>query len=144
MNKHKLPSLRRVVPVVGMTALLSFALPPEAAAQLPPSDSLKDGEGVELVRENCLACHDDSYIVSAKLSREHWDELLDLMLGMGMPPLDPEIRDQVLDYLEATQGPNDEGDAAEGSSANSESAPDLPWAEPRYRPNPLHWGKPRG
>ena len=34
--------------------------------------------------------HDDSYIVSAKLGREDWDGVLELMLGMGMPPLDAE------------------------------------------------------
>lgn len=123
-----------------------FLLPLFAAAspasQLPPRDNLKDGEGVALVREHCLYCHDDSYIVSANLSREHWQEVLDLMLGMGMPPLEPEVHEQVLDYLAATQGTEAE-DAAEPNDRAAEPLPDLPWAEPRYRPNPVDWRRPR-
>ena len=123
-----------------LALLLAFAS--SGPAQLSPADGLKEVEGVELVRENCLYCHDDSYIVSADLSREHWGEVLDLMLGMGMPPLDPEVRAQVLDYLAATQG-TEAQDVGEAEGPTAESLPDLPWAGPRYRPNPLHWKKPR-
>lgn len=112
--------------------------------QYGPTDNLKDGEGVELVRENCLACHDDSYIVSLRLSREAWDDTLEVMLGMGMPLLDPAVREQVLDYLESVQGL----DRADGGDADSDSAGNAagfesPWANPLYEPNPLDWPRPR-
>ncbi len=89
---------------------------------------------MELVREQCLACHEDTYITSAEFDRETWDEMLDVMVGMGMEPLDDENRQKVLDYLEATQGPKSEGESAEMQT---------PWAEPLYRPNPLDWTRPR-
>ena len=119
-----------------LTPLFAFAAPERQF--LPPSDNLRDGEGVALVRENCLDCHDDSYIISAKLGREDWDGVLELMLGMGMPPLDAEVREQILDYLESTQGAGAEK-GTEADPSAGEPAPDLPWANPRYRPNPLYW-----
>ena len=112
--------------------------------QYGPTDNLKDGEGVELVRENCLACHDDSYIVSLRLSRESWGETLEVMLGMGMPPLDPEVREQVLDYLEAVQGfESAEGRGAGGEDGGNAAWFESPWANPLYEPNPLDWPRPR-
>lgn len=112
--------------------------------QYGPTDNLKDGEGVALVRENCLACHDDSYIVSLRLSREAWDETLEVMLGMGMPPLDPEVRGQVLDYLETVQGlESAEGDGAGGEDSGDAAGFESPWANPLYEPNPLDWNRPR-
>lgn len=109
-------------------------------------DNLKDGEGVEVVREQCLACHDDSYIVSLRLPREEWEEVLEIMVGMGMMPLEGELRETVLGYLSTAQGvdepegSSDDADAAEEPSENA--GPDLPWAEPRYAPTPLAWRRP--
>lgn len=112
--------------------------------QYGPTDNLKDGAGVELVRENCLACHDDSYIVSLRLSRQSWGETLEVMLGMGMPPLDPAVREQVLDYLEAVQGlDRADGGDADGDSAGNAAGFESPWANPLYEPNPLDWPRPR-
>lgn len=109
----------------------------------PAADNLKDGENVEIVREQCLACHDDSYITSARFAREEWDELLDVMVGMGMAPLDDETRGKVLDYLETVQGAGGDGDG-EGTSGATAAGPDWPWGEPLYSPNPLDWSRPRG
>lgn len=115
--------------------------------QFGPTDNLVDAEGVELVREYCLACHDDSYIISMNVSREAWDDTLALMLGMGMPPLDPEVHDKVLDYLEKTQGVESPEEGMDsGETAGAPEAADFasPWATPVYHPNPLDWNRPRG
>lgn len=131
------------LPVLISLPVSAFAAAP--SPQLPPADSLKDGEGVELVRENCLYCHDDSYIVSLKLARDEWDGILDLMLGMGMPPLEPEAREQILEYLAVVQGTDpDSGEPPGAGAAPTAALPvaETPWAEPRYRPNPLDWKKP--
>ena len=68
------------------------------------------------------------------------------MVGMGMMPLDGEVRDTVLDYLSTAQGldePEGRSDEADAAEAVSEDAgPDLPWAEPRYAPVPLTWRRP--
>lgn len=137
----------RVAALAGIGLLLGVRPGAAVAAggnQYGPTDNLEDGEGVELVRENCLACHDDSYIVSLRLSRESWDETLEVMLGMGMPPLDPEVRVQVLDYLEAVQGlESDADDSAGGGRGGNAAGFESPWANPLYEPNPLDWTRPR-
>ncbi len=122
-------------------ALLLVAAVPLAGVAQPAADNLKDGEHVEIVRSNCLACHDDSYITSARFERSEWDELLDVMVGMGMEPLDDDTRGKVLDYLETAQGP-DSGEAESGGS--SALAPDWPWGQPLYPPNPVDWSRPAG
>lgn len=118
----------------------AVALPAAGLAQ-PAMDNLKDGENVEIVRANCLACHDDSYITSAKFERSVWDEMLDVMVGMGMEPLDDETRTKVLDYLEAVQGPDSGGADSEARQAFDS---DWPWGEPLYPPNPLDWARDPG
>ncbi len=100
------------------------------------TDNLKDGPNVDLVRQECLACHEDSYITASNFDRATWDEMLDVMVGMGMAPLDDANRELVLDYLEAAQGPESDDD-------DGEADPATPWAEPLYRPNPLDWTGPR-
>lgn len=142
MRRNGLPAaLAGVGLLLGGSAGAGGAAPER---QYGPTDNLEDGEGVELVRENCLACHDDSYIVSLRLPRESWGETLEMMLGMGMPPLDPEVREQVLDYLEAVQGLDraDGGDAG-GDGAGNAAGFESPWANPLYEPNPLDWPRPR-
>ena len=135
---------------VSFAPLFSFAVSAAASAgerQFGPTDNLVDAEGVELVREYCLACHDDSYIISMNVSREAWDDTLVLMLGMGMPPLDPEVHEKVLDYLEETQGAaSSEEGTDSGAPGGAPDAADFasPWATPAYHPNPLDWNRPRG
>ena len=101
-------------------------------------------EGLALIEENCLYCHDDSYITSLNLNRAQWEEVLDLMLGMGMPPLEPEVQEKVLDYLEEEHGPRGgpraTGDTpASGASTIPGMRRTFPGRFPRYRPNPLFW-----
>ncbi len=124
----------------GLLLPLALVFAAAAAAQ-PASDNLKDGENVEIVRNNCLACHDDSYITSARFPRSEWDELLDVMVGMGMEPLDDETRNKVLDYLESVQGADSGDGDGPGGGDGSGVAPDWPWAEPLYPANPVSWGR---
>ena len=99
----------------------------------------QENDGRALIDENCLYCHDDSYIRALNLPREEWEGVLDMMIGMGMPPLEPEIQEQILDYLEEEHGPR-ESSPSPGAGASADAATeDLPWAFPRYRPNPLFW-----
>ena len=99
----------------------------------------QENDGRALIDENCLYCHDDSYIRALNLPREEWEGVLDMMIGMGMPPLESEIQEQILDYLEEEHGPR-ESSPSPGAGASADAATeDLPWAFPRYRPNPLFW-----
>ena len=127
----------------GILLTLSLALLPSSALAVQETGSAGSGgadDGRALVDENCLYCHDDSYIRALNLGREQWEEVLDLMIGMGMPPLDPEVQEQILDYLEEEHGPRDRSAPAQAAPASGGSeTQDLPWALPRYRPNPLYW-----
>ena len=115
----------------------AFAGPKERG--VPALAAGQESDGRALIDENCLYCHDDSYIRSLNLPREEWEGVLDMMIGMGMPPLDPEVQEQILDYLEEEHGPR-ESSPSPGAGASADAGPeDLPWAFPRYRPNPLSW-----
>ena len=121
-------------------ALLFAALPWGAPAFERNQTAGSGDEGRALIDENCLYCHDDSYITSLNLGREEWEGVLDLMIGMGMPPLEPELQEKILDYLEEEHGPRESsGSAGAAPASGGSAAPDLPWAYPRYRPNPLYW-----
>ena len=124
---------------------LVVALLPAAASagseerRVPALASGQESDGRALIDENCLYCHDDSYIRALNLPREEWEGVLDMMIGMGMPPLDPEVQEQILDYLEEEHGPRESSPSpGAGASADAETEV-LPWAFPRYRPNPLYW-----
>ncbi len=131
---------RLVIP--GFLALLPLtAFAGSEGRGVPGGLKAQETDGKALVEENCLFCHDDSYIVSLNLAREEWGDILMMMLGMGMPPLEPEVEEQILDYLEENHGPDDSSGSSGGETAAQASDPgeDLPWAYPRYRPNPLFW-----
>ena len=125
-----------------------IALLPVAAAAggeergIPALTAWQENDGRALIDENCLYCHDDSYIRALNLPREEWEGVLDMMIGMGMPPLEPETQEKILDYLEEEHGPRESSPSpGPGTSADAETEV-LPWAFPRYRPNPLYWREP--
>ena len=129
----------------------AIALLPAAASAggeepgVPAHSAWQESDGRALIDENCLYCHDDSYIRALNLPREEWEGVLDMMIGMGMPPLEPETQEQILDYLEEEHGPKDSSPSpGAGAAADAETAETevLPWAFPRYRPNPLYWREP--
>lgn len=90
-------------------------------------DGLKPGEGRETVRAACTSCHTTEMIVAAHMTRRTWDTTLTWMEEtQGLTKLEPAVRREILDYLESTQGPDEDEDGATS-----------PWASPLYRPNPL-------
>lgn len=131
--------MKRLPPalVIALLPVATFAGPDERG--IPAFAGGQESDGRALIDENCLYCHDDSYIRSLNLPREEWEGVLDMMIGMGMPPLEPEVQEQILDYLEEEHGPRESSPSpGAGASADAETE-DLPWAFPRYRPNPLYW-----
>lgn len=61
--------------------------------------------GRELVFGICQACHSLAIVKQQGLDRDSWDETLEWMVEeQGMPPLDAENRDLVLDYLATYYG----------------------------------------
>lgn len=97
------------------------------AAALQSAD-LAPGDGRELVLSACTGCHTTELITQSHMSRKSWETTLSWMEEtQGLSPLEPALRNAILDYLEKTQGLKEE----DGSSTSS------PWASPRYRPNPI-------
>ncbi|MGH6947212.1 MAG: hypothetical protein ACREDZ_07765 [Kiloniellales bacterium] len=83
-----------------LAALFSMTAEP-ALAQEDGYELLPDDEGKDLVFAVCSGCHSIRLVVQQGLSRKRWDKLLDWMVeDQGMAELDPESRQQVLDYLD--------------------------------------------
>jgi hypothetical protein len=92
---------------------------------------LSPGEGRDSVAVVCTACHTADIVVSARMSRASWDTTITWMQEtQGLGPLEPDVRNTILDYLEKTQGPlADDEERVLGAGS--------PWAHPLYRPNPI-------
>ena len=90
---------------------------------------LKPGKGRESVIAFCMPCHSTAIIASNHMNRKEWEKTLNQMQKKnGMIPVPPEIRNTILDYLEANQRIEDRG-LTQGKKT--------PWATPLYRPNPI-------
>jgi cytochrome c len=67
--------------------------------------SLPEGPGKEEAFYACHGCHSFFLVRQQRLSRTHWDELLDWMVEeQGMPEIESEERELILDYLETNYG----------------------------------------
>jgi hypothetical protein len=65
-----------------------------------------DGSGREDAFYSCTACHNFKLVAQQGLSRQQWDETVQLMIDKhNMPPLDEKQRAIVLDYLAAAFPP---------------------------------------
>lgn len=103
--------------------------PSAASENVSAIGQLKSGKGRELVLAHCMPCHSSAVIAASHQSRERWDQTITRMQTQnGMWPLPAALRNQILDYLAATQPVSDPG---------LERAKESPWAAPLYRPNPL-------
>jgi len=66
---------------------------------------LPDHPGKETLVKRCTSCHDVSPILAKKLTREQWDKTILWMQKMqGMPPLDGDEKQVILDYLSRLPG----------------------------------------
>ena len=66
---------------------------------------LPDLPGKEIVVKRCSSCHDVSPILAKQQTREQWDKTILWMQKMqGMPPLDPDEKEDILNYLSSLPG----------------------------------------
>jgi hypothetical protein len=73
-------------------------------------EDMPDGKARDLTFYTCTACHGVALIKAQGLTRELWDSTFDLMLSKHrMPPVKPEERAEILDYLSATFPPRRRG-----------------------------------
>lgn len=95
-------------PLVLVPALAGLALAGTVAAQEVQEDPsvLPEGPHRDEVFYLCTACHSSRLVRNQALSRERWDETLTWMSERhGMPKVEGEERERVLDYLTAHLGP---------------------------------------
>jgi hypothetical protein len=89
-------------------ALAALALAGTVAAQEVQEEPsvLPDGPHRDEVFYLCTACHSSRLVRNQALSRERWDETLTWMSERhGMPKVEGEERERVLDYLAGHLGP---------------------------------------
>jgi hypothetical protein len=94
-----------------LVLLLLLLLPTAVSAQTftPAEERPEDypnGSGREATFYACTPCHGFKIVAQQGQSRRQWDETLDWMTKRhGMPPIDGDLRQTVLEYLEATFPP---------------------------------------
>ena len=92
---------------------------------------LPAGDGVDLVLENCTACHSTKIIRENYMSREAWDKTITWMQQkQGLWELGEINRKIILDYLAKAQGISSNKDKPVRKQTN-------PMYEFDYRANPL-------
>lgn len=90
-----------------LAALLLLA-PAAMAEDENPFSPLPDADGVENVAANCTACHSARTFIHMNQGRDWWDDTFERMKrDHGMWDIDPEIRAEMLDYLEEHLGEED-------------------------------------
>ena len=92
---------------------------------------LPAGDGVDLVLENCTACHSTEIIQENHMSREAWDKTITWMQQkQGLKELDKKNRKIILNYLAKAQGVSANKNKLGRKQIN-------PMYEFDYRANPL-------
>jgi hypothetical protein len=103
-------------PAVG-APVAHAAVDPEKGKPPPHNDTvedLPDGKGRETTFYACTACHGVALIKAQGLTRDLWDSTFDLMLERHkMPPVKPEERAEILDYLSEQFPPRRKGRGAD-------------------------------
>lgn len=82
-----------ISPVLGQSAQ-------DAAEDESEFGQMVVADGVEETFYTCTACHSEMIVVQQGKTRQGWDKLFDWMIEtQGMPELDEETRNIILDYL---------------------------------------------
>jgi len=67
---------------------------------IPPKQAgaLRDGAGVDVLRDSCLACHGSEPITQQRLTAAQWTREIDKMIGWGAD-VPPNKKKALIDYL---------------------------------------------
>lgn len=100
-------------PKPAAVAATPAAFDPDKGKPPPHNDTVDDlppGPGRDVTFYTCTACHGVALIKAQGLTRDLWDSTFDLMLQRHrMPPVKPDERAEILDYLAATFPPRRQG-----------------------------------
>ena len=116
------------IPLLVVMILLPSDL---AAKEERDYQGLPPGEGIDLVLENCTACHSTDIIRENYMSRQAWDKTITWMQQkQGLKELDKKNRKIILNYLAKAQGVSANKNKLGRKQIN-------PMYEFDYRANPL-------
>ena len=90
----------RIVAALAAAACAAWALAGEEKVKL------KDGPGLDKVRQNCVACHSLDYIQlnSPFLDEKGWDAVVTKMVKAYGAPIKPEDQKPIAEYLARNYG----------------------------------------
>ena len=80
MTSQRIIKLIVITWMLGLSASLPFSF---ARAITHPQDGLPESTGVELVRTQCLNCHESDLIVQQRLSKAAWTREVEKMIRWG-------------------------------------------------------------
>lgn len=101
--------------------LILMAFAPAGAEEFPA------GPNMELVEENCTACHSAKLVLQNRMTRDGWQNTIRWMQKtQGLWEFDPEDEKKILDYLATYLNPE-----------TTEAPEKLPWLLRWPRPSPL-------
>ena len=102
MKRQLLPALAAIVALgtaAAFAAPVNYTLPQETAA-------FKPGSNVDVVQNNCTACHSADYIRTQprgeKFKRDFWQAEVTKMIKVYGAPIDEKDAAKIVDYLAAT------------------------------------------
>jgi hypothetical protein len=91
---------------LALTVVPAVSQQPSFAPQMEDIEAFPAGPGREAAFYSCVACHNFKLVAQQGMSRDQWDETIDVMIKRhNMPPIDPKQRERVLDYLAAAFPP---------------------------------------
>ncbi|HYB56366.1 MAG TPA: cytochrome c [Alphaproteobacteria bacterium] len=107
---------RKILPLafLGAAALVSLAVQAKAPTTLKSVDvtlpestrTLPDGPGVDVVHDNCLACHSAGMILAQPtMPKAAWEAEVNKMRNVFKAPVDAKDVPAIVDYLMAIKGP---------------------------------------
>jgi len=94
---------------------------PAAPAGTPAAPAAATAPGLEIVRNDCLACHSEDLLKQQRLTRAQWARTIDKMHTWGAPT-EPENIEPLTAYLAATYGPDAGAFAPEPLAADKTAA----------------------
>ena len=90
--------MKRPIAILVSVPALALAIPAHAGEE---KVKLQDGAGVQVVRNNCVACHslDYSPLNSPFLDQKGWEAVVTKMVKAFGAPIKPEDQGPIAEYL---------------------------------------------
>ncbi|WP_051234114.1 hypothetical protein [Halomonas halocynthiae] len=106
IRNYARPLLRAAIPVAVCLVPLSGWAASQSTPETDPDSGMVIAENWQVVKANCSACHSIKLVTQNHGSRAHWEYLIRWMQDtQGLWEFQPEMEDNILDYLATYYGP---------------------------------------